>query len=60
MENFGESDLADRFGVERYPAIFIDEVLIARPKDFGFYAKTGRLFAVTLAHYLYNLYAFGF
>lgn len=38
---------------------------VARAFAFGlaagyFYAKTGRLFAVTLAHYLYNLYAFGF
>ena len=41
VENFGESELADRFGVERYPAIFVDDVLIARPKDFGFYGETG-------------------
>jgi thiol-disulfide isomerase/thioredoxin len=33
-ENFGESELADRFGVEQYPAIFVDEVLIANPWDF--------------------------
>ncbi len=41
VENFGDSELADRFGVERYPAIFVNEVLIARPKDFGFYGETG-------------------
>ena len=41
VENFGESELADRFGVERYPAVFVEDVLIARPKDFGFYGETG-------------------
>jgi thiol-disulfide isomerase/thioredoxin len=33
-ENFGESELAERFGVEQYPAIFVDEALIANPWDF--------------------------
>jgi thiol-disulfide isomerase/thioredoxin len=33
-ENFGESELADRFGVLHYPAIFVDEALIANPWDF--------------------------
>ncbi len=33
-ENFGDSKLADRFGVEQYPAIFVDEALIANPWDF--------------------------
>lgn len=37
VENYGESDLARRFGVRRYPAIFVDDVLVATPKDFGFY-----------------------
>lgn len=23
----------------RYPAIFVDDVLVAKPKDFGFYGK---------------------
>ena len=36
-ENYGESELARRFGVKRYPAIFVDDVLVATPKDFGFY-----------------------
>ncbi len=40
-ENFGESALADRFGVTRYPAVFVNEVLVAKPKDFGFYGTTG-------------------
>jgi len=25
--------------VTRYPAIFVDDVLVAKPKDFGFYGK---------------------
>lgn len=37
--NYGESELARRFGVTRYPAIFVDDVLVATPKDFGFYGK---------------------
>jgi len=39
VENYGASDLARRFGVTRYPAIFVDDVLVATPKDFGFYGK---------------------
>lgn len=39
VENFGGSELARRFGVRRYPAIFADDVLVATPKDFGFYGK---------------------
>jgi cytochrome c biogenesis protein CcmG/thiol:disulfide interchange protein DsbE len=38
-ENYGDSRLAKRFGVTRYPAIFVDDVLVATPKDFGFYGK---------------------
>jgi thiol-disulfide isomerase/thioredoxin len=36
-ENYGTSSLAKRFGVTRYPAIFVGDVLVATPKDFGFY-----------------------
>lgn len=36
-ENYGDSELAKRFGVTRYPAIFVDDVLVATPDDFGFY-----------------------
>jgi thiol-disulfide isomerase/thioredoxin len=38
-ENYGESELARRFGVTRYPAIFVNDVLVATPNDFGFYGK---------------------
>jgi len=39
VENYGESELARRFGVTRYPAIFVDDVLVATPSDFGFYGR---------------------
>jgi thiol-disulfide isomerase/thioredoxin len=38
-ENYGDSELAARFGVKRYPAIFVGDVLVATPKDFGWYGK---------------------
>ena len=41
-ENYGDSELARRFGVTRYPAIFVDDVLAATPSDFGFYGKGER------------------
>ena len=39
VENYGDSALARSFGVKRYPAIFVGDVLVATPKDFGFYGK---------------------
>ena len=39
VENYGASELAKRFGVTRYPVIFVDDVLVAKPKDFGFFGK---------------------
>ncbi len=39
VENYGESAFAERFGVKRYPAIFVNDVLVATPKDFGFTAQ---------------------
>lgn len=38
-ENFGASKLAEHFGVQRYPAVFVDDVLIARPRDFGYFGE---------------------
>lgn len=35
-ENFGESKLADQYGITRYPAVFVNDILLARPRDFGF------------------------
>ena len=39
-ENYGASELARRFGVTRYPALFVDDVLVATPKDFGFFGRS--------------------
>jgi thiol-disulfide isomerase/thioredoxin len=36
VEEYGSSAMAKRFGVRRYPVVFVDDVLFARPKDFGF------------------------
>ena len=44
-ENFGASKLADRFGVKGYPAVFVDDVLVAAPREFGYFGEvegTGR------------------
>ncbi len=38
-ENFGASKLADRFGVKGYPAVFVDDVLVALPRDFGYFRE---------------------
>jgi hypothetical protein len=37
-ENWGDSKLAERYGVKRYPAVFVDDILIASPNDFGGWA----------------------
>ena len=34
VEDFGDSPVADKLGVDKYPAIFIDDVLVATPDDF--------------------------
>lgn len=36
VEEYGNSPTAAKFGVRRYPVVFVDDVLVARPKDFGF------------------------
>ena len=44
-ENFGASRLADQYGVKGYPAVFVDDVLVAVPRDFGYFGEvegTGR------------------
>ena len=35
-EEYGNSPMADKWGVRRYPVVFVDDVLVVRPKDFGF------------------------
>jgi len=34
VEDLGASKIAERFGVDKYPAIFVDNALVARPEDF--------------------------
>ena len=36
VEEYGNSPMATNFGVRRYPVVFVDDILVARPKDFGF------------------------
>ena len=38
-ENFGASKLADRFGVRGYPAVFVDDILVAAPREFGYFGE---------------------
>jgi thiol-disulfide isomerase/thioredoxin len=44
VEDLGASKLADSFGVDKYPAVFVDNALIARPEDFYDWGgpKTGK------------------
>lgn len=34
VEDLGASPLAESFGIDRYPAVFVDQALVARPQDF--------------------------
>jgi len=34
VQDFGASPLAERFGIDKYPAVFVDDALVARPEDF--------------------------
>ena len=34
MQDLGASPLAERFGIDKYPAVFVDDALVARPEDF--------------------------
>ena len=38
-ENFGASQLAERFGVKGYPAVFVDDILVAAPREFGYFGE---------------------
>ena len=38
-ENFGASKLAERHGVKGYPAVFVDGVLVASPREFGYFGE---------------------
>ena len=41
-ENLGASKLAEQFGVKGYPAIFVNDILVARPRDFGYFGEDGK------------------
>jgi thiol-disulfide isomerase/thioredoxin len=38
-ENFGASKVAERFGVKGYPAVFVDDILVAAPREFGYFGE---------------------
>lgn len=38
-ENFGGSKLAEKYGVKGYPAVFVGDVLVAVPRDFGYFGE---------------------
>lgn len=41
--NWGDSALTARYGIKRYPVVFVDEILVAKPEDFGGWGNpTGR------------------
>ena len=44
VEDLGASEIADRFGVDKSPAFFVDGALVARPEDFYAWGgpETGR------------------
>jgi len=39
-ENWGDSKLAERYGVKRYPVVFVNDAMVARPEDFGGWGAT--------------------
>jgi thiol-disulfide isomerase/thioredoxin len=42
VEDFGTSSLAARFGIDKYPAIIIDDALVSAPEDFYAWGGTGK------------------
>jgi thiol-disulfide isomerase/thioredoxin len=42
VEDFGASPMADRFGIDKYPAIFVDDALVAVPEDFYAWGGPGK------------------
>jgi cytochrome c biogenesis protein CcmG, thiol:disulfide interchange protein DsbE len=41
-ENFGASKLAEKYGVKGYPAVFVSDVLVAVPRDFGYFGEKNK------------------
>gem|GEM_PF-340762 len=44
-QDWGSSELAARYGIKKYPVVFVDEVLIAQPSDFGGWGDKGGKYA---------------
>jgi thiol-disulfide isomerase/thioredoxin len=44
-EDWGGSELATRFGIKRYPVVFVGDVLVAQPRDFGAFGEKGGKYA---------------
>ena len=42
VQDFGASPLADKFGIDKYPAVFVDDALVARPEDFYAWGGEGK------------------
>jgi thiol-disulfide isomerase/thioredoxin len=40
--NWGDSKLPERYGIKRYPVVFVNDILIAKPDDFGWGTSKGR------------------
>jgi thiol-disulfide isomerase/thioredoxin len=40
-EDWGSSELATRFGIKKYPVVFVGDVLVAQPRDFGAFGEKG-------------------
>ena len=44
-EDWGTSKLAKLYGIQKYPVVFVDDVLVVRPEDFGGWgAKEGKYY----------------
>lgn len=41
-ETYGNSALAARYGIKKYPVVFVDDVLVAKPEDFGWFGAEGK------------------
>jgi thiol-disulfide isomerase/thioredoxin len=44
-EDWGSSELATRFGIKKYPVVFVGDVLVAQPRDFGAFGEKGGKYA---------------
>jgi hypothetical protein len=42
VEFWGESQLAKKYGIEKYPIVFVQESIFATPEDLGFMMSRGK------------------